>query len=103
MLSTMKTLNELYVQRVNESAKDKAFVTNWAESLKGTKLNKEQIVKMLENIDDIKRIKILSDHLYEIDSKHYIAYQPADDMFISASNKSKVIQTIADYLVKYVV
>ena len=44
----MKTLNELYTHRVNESVKDKAFVSNWAESLKGTKLNKEQIIKMLE-------------------------------------------------------
>lgn len=94
--------NYLYNKMISESAKTNYFIKEWANSLKDTKLNKDQIVKILSNIDDIKVLKEMSDYFYDNDGQRYIAYQPSDDSFINKANKESVVSKMADYIYKFI-
>lgn len=87
---------------LNESAKQDYFIIQWAGSLVDTKLTKEQITKMLENVADIKVLKMMSDYFYDTDGTHYLVYQPADDSFIKDSERTKIINSMSEYIYKYI-
>lgn len=78
------------------------FIVQWAGSLADTKLTKEQIHKMLDNVADIKTLKMISDYFYETDGKIYIAYQPADDDFLKDDKRDNIINKLSEYIYKYI-
>lgn len=93
-------MKSLYNFIIESTKSQKNF---WAEqfinSLKGSKVNKDSVIKMFDNLDmDI--IKSLSDYLYETDLKDYIAYQPSNDEFLNKENKDIIVNKIAEYLIK---
>ena len=69
------------------------------DMFKGTKVTKEIVVKMLNNIEgDV--LKSMSDEFYRRDGKNYIVYQPANDMFLA--DKEECAIQMADYIVRFV-
>ena len=69
------------------------------DMFKGTKVTKEVVVRMLNNIaGDV--LKSMSDEFYRRDGKNYIVYQPANDMFL-VDNEECATQ-MADYIVRFV-
>ncbi|MBO5003681.1 MAG: hypothetical protein J6D03_00050 [Clostridia bacterium] len=100
-MNTLKS-KYLYTKIIDESAKTNYFIREWYKSLELTKLNKEQITKMLSNIESMNVLKDMSDYFYEVDGPRYIAYQPNDDDFINRENKESIVNKIAEYLFKFI-
>lgn len=86
-----------YINEAKESSIGSFLMT----VLKGVKTPKDTIAQYLDNFE-MKDIKEMSEYIDEKDPKNYIAYKPADDEFLNESNKSQVIDKIAQYLYKYV-
>lgn len=95
----MRKLNE-YI--INESAlSDKVFCEQFALMFIGTKLTKDTFVKILSNMDE-SYVNKLTKYFADNDSKNFMAYEPAEDLFINYnSNKDKITNQIAEYIVKY--
>lgn len=89
---------------VNESlsTKQKELVGKiFSEMFKNTKINKDQFVIILNNLDkDI--ILEISKYFSINDSNDYLAYEPNEDMFLKyEDNKERIISQIAEYINKY--
>ena len=95
----MKSLNE-YI--ITESAlSDKVFCEQFALMFIGTNLTKDTFVKILSNIDE-SYVNKLTKYFADNYSKNFMAYEPAEDLFINYnSNKDKITNQIAEYIVKY--
>lgn len=95
----MRKLNE-YI--INESAlSDKIFCEQFVLMFIGTKLTKDTFVKILSNMDE-SYVNKLTKYFADNDSKNFMAYEPAEDLFINYnSNKDKITNQIAEYIVKY--
>ena len=95
----MRKLNE-YI--INESAlSDKVFCEQFALMFIGTNLTKDTFVKILSNIDE-SYVNKLTKYFADNDSKNFMAYEPSEDLFINYnSNKDKITNQIAEYIVKY--
>lgn len=94
----MKKLNEY----ITESAlSDKIFCEQFALMFIGTGLTKDTFVKILSNMDEL-YVNKLTKYFADNDSKNFMAYEPAEDLFINYnSNKDKIVSQIAEYIVKY--
>lgn len=92
----MRTL----IQYITESKKDEAIAKNIANIFSKTQISKDVVIKMLSNID-IDILHNISDYYYLQDSKNYIIYQPASDLFID-NKKQDIIPQIADYIIKFI-
>ena len=91
----MKELSEFIVE---SKLVDKTAAT-MCDMFNGTKVTKEVVVKMLNNIaGDV--LKSMSDEFYRRDGKNYIVYQPANDMFLA--DKEECAIQMADYIVRFV-
>jgi len=89
---------------VNESlsTKQKELVGEIFSSMfKDTKINKDQFVIILNNLDkDI--VLEISKYFSKNDSNDYLAYEPNEDMFLKyEDNKERIISQIAEYINKY--
>ena len=89
---------------VNESlsTKQKELVGKiFSEMFKNTKINKDQFVIILNNLDkDI--ILEISKYFSTNDSNDYLAYEPNEDMFLKyEDNKERIISQIAEFINKY--
>jgi hypothetical protein len=92
----MRTL----IQYITESKKDEAIAKNIANIFSKTQISKDVVIKMLSNLD-IDILHNMSDYYYLQDSKNYIIYQPASDLFID-NKKQDIIPQIADYIIKFI-
>ena len=80
---------------------DTVFCEQFSIMFKGTKMTREMIETILNNLDGDFVFK-LSKYFVENDNSTYIAYDPGEDMFINYNeNKNKIISQIAEYLLKY--
>lgn len=95
----MKKLTE-YI--ITESVlSDKVFCEQFASMFIGTNINKDTFIKILSNIEE-SYVNKLTKYFADTDSKNFMAYEPAEDLFINYnSNKDKIINQIAEYIVKY--
>lgn len=89
---------------VNESlsTKQKELVGEiFSNMFKDTKINKDQFVIILNNLDkDI--VLEISKYFSKNDSNDYLAYEPNEDMFLKyEDNKERIISQIAEYINKY--
>jgi hypothetical protein len=89
---------------VNESlsTKQKELVGKiFSNMFKDTKINKDQFVIILNNLD--KEIVLeISKYFSNNDSNDYLAYEPNEDMFLKyEDNKERIISQIAEYINKY--
>jgi hypothetical protein len=89
---------------VNESLsnKQKELIGKlFSTMFKDTKINKEQIGIILNNLDQEELLEI-SKYFSENESSNYIAYEPNEDMFINfEDNQEKIISQISEYISKF--
>ena len=98
----MKNLN-IYI---NEELKKHPLWCEIALSMfKSSKnLTKESISDMLDSFCDIEgRFKKFSDYLAEEYPKEYLAYQPADDDFLSNEKNQKIKDQIAEFIISHII
>lgn len=69
--------------------------------IEGNSFTKSQLTDMLSNLD-LNVIKKISDKLASKYADEYFPYEPSKDMFISNTNKDKIVSNISDFLIKYV-
>lgn len=67
----------------------------------GNMFTKAQLTDMLSNLD-LNVIKKISDKLASKYKDEYFPYEPSADMFISNTNKDKIVSNISDFLLKFV-
>ena len=96
----MKHLSEY----INESlsTKQKEIIGSFFSTMfKGTKMTKEQIKPILNNLDKNVVLEI-SKFFSETESKDYIAYDPGEDMFLDYdNNKERIVSQISEYISKF--
>lgn len=96
----MQSLNIFINESLSNKQKEligKLFSTMF----KDTKINKEQIGIILNNLDQEELLEI-SKYFSENESSNYIAYEPNEDMFINfEDNKEKIISQISEYISKF--
>lgn len=89
---------------VNESlsTKQKELVGNlFSIMFKGTKINKDQFIIILSNLDKDILLEI-SKYFSKNESNDYLAYEPNEDMFLKyEENKERIISQIAEYINKF--
>jgi len=96
----MQSLNIFINESLSNKQKEligKLFSTMF----KDTKINKEQIGIILNNLDQEELLEI-SKYFSENESSNYIAYEPNEDMFINfEDNQEKIISQISEYISKF--
>jgi len=96
----MQKLNTYITESL--SNKQKELVGNiFSIMFKNTKLNKDQIVQILNNLNkDI--IFEISKYFIDNEQQDYLAYCPNDDEFLNFNKTNeKIINQIAEYIHKY--
>lgn len=96
----MQSLNFFINETLSNKQKEligKLFDTMFKDS----KLTKDQIYIILNNLDKEELIEI-SKYFSENNSSDYIAYEPNEDMFLDfENNKDKILVQIAEYINKF--
>lgn len=96
----MKSLNSF----INESLSNKQKVLIgqlFSTMFKDTKLSKDQISSILQNLDQ-EMILEISKYFSNKESKDYLSYDPGEDMFLNFNdNKDRIISQISEYISKY--
>ena len=93
----MKRLNDYIFE---SQLSDRVFCERFSIMFKDTKISKDMLIQILNNLgaDSIKK---LSKYFSTEDITNYVSYEPSDDLFINYnSNKDKIINQIADYMIK---
>ena len=89
---------------VNESlsTKQKELVGKlFSEMFKDTKINKDQFVIILNNLDKEVVLEI-SKYFSNNEANDYLAYEPNEDMFLKyEDNKERIVSQIAEFINKY--
>lgn len=79
---------------------DKVFCEQFSIMFKNTKITKDMLIQILNNLG-ADFIKKLSKYFSTEDITNYVSYQPSDDLFINyESNKDQIINQISDYILK---
>ena len=79
---------------------DKVFCEQFSIMFKNTKITKDILKQILNNLS-LDFVKKLSKYFSTEDITNYVSYEPSDDLFINYnSNKDKIINQIADYMLK---
>jgi len=96
----MQSLNIFINESLSNKQKEligKLFSTMF----KDTKINKEQIGIILNNLDKEELLEI-SKYFSDNESSNYLAYEPNEDMFINfEDNQEKIISQISEYISKF--
>ena len=80
---------------------DRVFCERFSIMFKDTKISKDMLIQILHNLS-ADSVKKLSKYFSTEDITNYVSYEPSDDLFINYnSNKDKIINQIAEYIVKY--
>jgi len=89
---------------INESLsnKQKELIGElFSKMFKNTKLNKDQIIQILNNLDK-EIILEISKYFNDNESENYLAYSPNNDEFLNyKDNQEKIINQISEYIHKY--
>lgn len=97
----MTTLNEY----INESlTRTQKWIVGSivVDMLKGSKLTKEQINNMFNNLD-LAIIADIEDYIYNTDKENFMAYSADKDEFLKNDNKPNIINKLSDYFGTFVV
>ena len=79
---------------------DKVFCEQFSIMFKNTKITKDILVQILNNLS-LDFVKKLSKYFSTEDITNYVSYEPSEDLFINYnSNKDKIINQICDYIIK---
>lgn len=79
---------------------DKVFCDQFSIMFKGTKITKDILIQILNNLSP-EFIKKISKYFSTEDITNYVSYEPSDDLFINyETNKEQIINQIADYMIK---
>lgn len=96
----MKHLKEYIVE--SDASKKEFFAETFLKSFENSSLLKEAIIRMFDNLDmDV--IRSVSDYILKIDAKNYTDMMPSDDYFIGYSHRQEIIDTISEYILKFIV
>lgn len=87
---------------IRESKMTDAVCAQFANSLAGTSVSKDDVMKMLGNVYDSKSLLNLSKHFASTDADNYFPYQPSDDDFLVKDKAEKIKGQMADYIVKFI-
>ena len=96
----MQSLN-IFINEMLSNKQKELIGKLFSIMFKDTKINKEQIGIILNNLDKEELLEI-SKYFSENESSNYIAYEPNEDMFINfEDNKEKIISQISEYISKF--
>lgn len=90
------------IQYITESAlSDKVFCEQFSNMFKDTKITKDILSSILNNLDKEFIVK-LSKYFVDNDIKNFVAYEPSEDLFIKyEDNKSFIIEQLTEYILTY--
>lgn len=93
----MKRLNDYIFE---SQLSDKVFCEQFSIMFKNTKITKDILKQILNNLS-LEFVKKLSKYFSTEDITNYVSYEPSDDLFINYKlNKEQIINQICDYIIK---
>lgn len=99
----MKHISEYLIDESLSTKQRELIVDIFNKIFKGTQFTKEQIFKVLVNLDK-DMIQVISHSYTENDQKNYLPYSPSDDDFINYNeNSDKILQNISEYISKFLI
>lgn len=76
------------------------FVKKFINIIEGSSLYKDNIEKMLLNME-MNDLRDINQYLKETDASKYMPYETNNDDFLNKDNKVAIIKRISDFLLKY--
>ena len=70
--------------------------------LKNSKLNKNQLVQMFTNIEDMDIIADIVEYISDFDKKFSLPYTSSKDEFLDKDKHESIIDKLAQYFEKYI-
>ena len=99
----MKDIKEYVLEGISKiTTKQQEILAKFVIGIfKDTKFTNQQVISMLSGVD-IEYISALSKWFISNDPKNATFYMMNDDAFLDSANHKKIIESMSEYIVKYV-